>query len=243
MIFAIRTLTVLGVVALAILIFVAVRSLLYVRNTNNLKDISLTFPREYTVGSTASPSYTYVSLGDSTVSGVGVSTHQETLPHRIAMLKSRDYLVKVRNFGVSGAVLKDVLEKQLPQIPSGHIDLLTISISGNDATRSTTLSDFDQDLRALLTAVAAKDIEHILITTTPDFAITPALPSLIRTKVKKHATSLQKSMQSVVADYQTVRIVDIYARGTLSKEEYASDGFHPNAAGYQKWATIFEAAL
>jgi lysophospholipase L1-like esterase len=207
----------------------------YLAETEKLKDLTSDIPTTYTTSGTSGAS-TYVVLGDSTGVGVGLTNLKQTLGYTTAASASTS--ASVSNFAITGARLHDVLVEQLPKVPK-RSNVVIVSISGNDATHLTTENTFRADLELLLTGLTESGTEKILLTTTPSFTNTPALPALIRLLVVEKATSLSELIRTTTKQYPAVRVVDLHSKGVLSAQEYASDGFHPSAKGYENWAKLF----
>lgn len=179
-------------------------------------------------------------LGDSTALGVGVSRLEESLPYLIAQGGGDAH---VHNLAVSGATIADVVRDQLPQTPKRAYGDVVLCLSANDATHGTTLEAFAESLRTLLVGIDHLDVEgRVFLTTTPNFRRTPALPYLLNREFERRAERLTASMFRIAGQRKGTIFVDLLREGTLESQDYAADGFHPNAAGYRKWAAVFLAA-
>ena len=179
-----------------------------------------------------------VALGDSTMAGVGADALDETLAYRLA--EGMNAQVSVTNLAVSGERLEDVVRDQLPRL-AGGADLVVVSISANDATHGTTPSEFERGLARLLDGLRGARL--VVLTTTPNFRTTPALPWLLNRVFERRATALTSVIDRLAARYPAVRLADLNLQGTLTDDQYAADGFHPNAAGYAAWAAILTRAI
>ena len=199
-----------------------------------LQNVAKGFRREYAVGE--GEPVRLVAMGDSTAAGVGVARVEESLPYLVASrLPTR---AGVTNLAVSGATLRDVVREQLPRFPKEPVDIVLLSISANDATHGTDPAPFEKDLEALLTALRERNVERVVLTTTPNFRTTPALPLLANRLFERRAATLTVIIERVAARYRNVSIADLNREGSLAADGYAADGFHPNAAGYRKWADV-----
>ena len=225
-----RTKVGIGVVV-GVLLFGFGRSVIFLRRGGALVERASRFPRRYAVGE--GKSTRMLVLGDSTAAGVGVSRLEDTLSYLVALrLGGR---VEVVNLAVSGARSRDVAQDQLAF--EGRFDVALVSVSANDATHGVSPSDLEDDLRAILTRL--EGVPKVVLSTTPNFRTTPALPYLVNRLFEVRAAALTTAIRKVAADYPNVRLAEINRDGTLGPEQYAEDGFHPNAAGYRVWARIF----
>ncbi len=207
------------------------------RNGATLVATAQRFPSAYTFGE-PSPG-AIVVLGDSTALGVGADRYEETLAYRVASeVASRRAVRRVVNLGVSGARTRDVVRDQLPRLPDGPIDFALVSVTANDATHGTSPSDLRDDLVAIFKALEARGVKRAVVTNTPNFRGTPALPWPVDVVFAGRARDLASTVAWVAARFPFVRVADLNGRGTLKPDEYASDGFHPNAEGYRRWTRL-----
>ncbi len=172
------------------------------------------------------------------MAGVGADGNDGSLSYRIAAHLGDS--VSVTNLAVSGATLADVVRGQIPRLPS-DADWAVVSVSANDATHGTSPAEFEVDLRRLFAGL--RTVRHVVLTTTPNFRTTPALPWLLNRLFERRATILTSTIERVAARVRSVRLADLNRDGTLNREQYAADGFHPNSAGYAVWAGIFARAM
>ncbi|MEL6135759.1 MAG: SGNH/GDSL hydrolase family protein, partial [Bacteroidota bacterium] len=86
-------------------------------------------------GEAGGPPFQLLTLGESTIAGVGVETHARgftgTLAQALADHMGRD--VKWHVYAKSGYTAQDVREKKLPVISEQHVDLIVIGLGANDA--------------------------------------------------------------------------------------------------------------
>jgi hypothetical protein len=100
------------------------------------------------------PPIRVLAIGESSISGVGLSCGDET----VAAVTARA-LTRVtgrpgawRAYGLSGATVRDALERLLPRIVPEPVDILIIGFGVNDATAYRWPAAFADDLVALVTA-------------------------------------------------------------------------------------------
>ncbi len=201
------------------------------------------FPHEYQVGNPSHPPLTYVAFGDSTTYGIGARSLEQTYPYGVAQaLADAGYFVHVRNVGRSGARLDEVVGTQLPGV-SGHIDAVTVSIGGNDATHLTAPARYRGLVDELMAALAARQIPMVLVASTTDMKLTPSIPPVAATVVGIWAERQNREMRPAVLEHGFA-YVDLYAHGKLDAPAlYAADEFHPSDAGYGKWRPLFAEAV
>jgi len=213
-----------------------VRGYLHLRAAHELITKASLFPTELSIGS--GPVLNYVSLGDSTAQGVGADRFDRTLPYQIAE-KLHGRTVRLSNLAQSGATIADVVDDQIPKIPDGKVDLITISISANDVTHNTNPEALQTQLDALFKKLEVLGPASIVIGSTPNFQETPALPWLVRRVFYARAGVLAQKIEACAHDHPNVAIADLFEHGSILNSEYAKDGFHPSPKGYARWAKLY----
>lgn len=191
--------------------------------------------------------FLYVALGDSTAEGMGASSHDRAYTSIIySSLKERYRKAKYHNFAKSGAILKDVINHQLPKALAINPSLITISIGANDIIRRTKPEEFEEDLYELLKTLQQETDATIVISTIPDLSLTPAVPKLLKTYSRYKAGKLNSIIHRVGKDTNSVT-VDMFedSRAVLRAfpDAIATDGFHPSDFGYALWANTILVTL
>lgn len=191
--------------------------------------------------------FIYVALGDSTAEGMGASSHNKAYTSIIhSSLKERYRKARYYNFAKSGAILKDVIDHQLPKALEANPSLITISIGANDIIRRTKPEKFEEDLYELLRTLQQKTDATVVISTIPDLSLTPAVPKLLKTYSRYKAGKLNSIIHRAGKDTNTVT-VDMFedSRAVLRAfpDAIATDGFHPSDFGYALWANTILVTL
>ena len=179
----------------------------------------------------------YVVLGDSTAAGVGAAA-EDGIAIRTAQHLGLTRRVAMRNLGVSGARMRDVLEQQLPEAEAFVPDLVLISAGANDVTHLTPIPSMRRRLQHTVSRLrAANPSVRIVVTGAPDMGSPPRIPFGLR-----WAASLRTMMVNRMfrAEARTLSIVfaPIAERtGPLFRSDrtlFHADRFHPNARGYAR---------
>ena len=185
--------------------------------------------------------YLIVSLGDSSVQGMGASRITESYPARLASAINAqlDREVLLLNLSLSGATIESVELTQIPQMRGLGLldgpyspDLVTLTIGGNDVmAEDMAPGQFEERLRRVLASLPA----DALVSTIPSFGIMPQ---------ESRAQDMSDRIGAAVAD-STAHLVDLrsltqeYSLPTYTFAYHAADFFHPNSAAYAKWAQLF----
>ncbi len=231
------------ILLILIVIFYIIRSQKLYRASMTLYDQADTFAADYYVGTPTNPEISYVALGDSITTGTGAQELTETLPYLIAQsLATKGHYVHVVNKAKSGARIHDLVQHQLPELTELKADYLSITIGSNDATHFTPLETYKESL-----ATAIKKFEElgstVLFANTTHIGSAPALPPIYARGVITRAAKQNKMLNEAIGDTTTMRIVDLYGKGRLSRHHYAADLFHPNKDGYLFWVELFAEKL
>ena len=175
--------------------------------------------------------YLIVSLGDSSVQGVGASRVTESYPARLAssIAAQMDREVLLLNLSLSGATIESVELTQIPQMRGLGLldgpyspDLVTLTIGGNDVmTEDMAPGQFEERLRRVLAALPA----NALVSTIPSFGIMPQ---------ESRAQDMSDRIAAAVSD-SDANVVDLrsltqeYSLPTYTFAYHAADFFHPNS--------------
>ena len=189
--------------------------------------------------------FRYVAFGDSTAVGVGASSGGG-YPERIwQRLRGTGVNAGLLNLGESGATAADLLETQLARRIAAA-ELVTVGIGSNDLWRLTAREDF----RATLESIAQRLVHlkaPVIVCNLIDLSHAPAarwaLPSL---GVPGELLSARvRDFDAELAEMSTrhrFQLCDIHALGEAelrnAPDYFSSDGFHPSAKGYARWAEV-----
>jgi acyl-CoA thioesterase I len=190
--------------------------------------------------STPSPRpITYVAIGASDTVGVGAANPElESWP---AVLHGRlPAGSKLVNLGVSGSLLRQAIDQQLPVAAASEPDLVTVWLAVNDYAARAPLEPYLADLGTLLAELRSKTGATVLVGNIPDLSGIPAAGRFdLRFQDRWNA-----GIEATVRQHETT-LVDLRViwREVRDHPEYiSSDGFHPSTAGYRRLAEVFYAA-
>ncbi|HMD93971.1 MAG TPA: SGNH/GDSL hydrolase family protein [Trebonia sp.] len=182
------------------------------------------------------PGPLWVALGDSTAQGLGAPGPRggyvgQTLQH---LRRSTGQPWRVLNLSVSGALIRDVLAEQLPQLPAAPT-LVTCGVGANDILYSAPAKLFG-DMRALLAKV-------------PDGTVMLDLPLLAGFWwiVGRMSVPYITRINRIIHDIARERDLSVAA---VSQQftppwtgKFSCDSFHPSQDGYRDWTRALVAAL
>lgn len=182
-------------------------------------------------------------LGDSTTVGIGAGDITKTYHYQFLVRHKDRFSFDVKNYGVSGARTAD-LASQLSKVDS--VDLMLITIGGNDITHGTPWNEVERDLRVALD-IAHTKAKTVLILTPGDFRDVFIVPYPIRLWWGSKNQGLSELVSRLAKSTNTIH-VDIYALHDRHFHDepakyYAPDYFHPSAEGYRLWGEAVETKL
>jgi len=183
------------------------------------------------------PDPLWVVLGDSTAQGLGAPGPRggyvgQTL-HQLRRTTGRHW--RVLNLSVSGALIRDVLADQIPQLDGQHADLVTCGAGVNDILFSAPSKVFG-DLRTLLAAV-------------PDDTVMLDLPLLngfwwiVGHMSVPYISRINRVIREVASE-RSLRVAEV-SRHFIPPwtGKFSSDNFHPSQDGYRDWSRALAEAL
>jgi len=184
----------------------------------------------------AEPGPLWVALGDSTAQGLGAPAPQAGYVGQ-ALQQLRRKTGKhwrVLNLSVSGALIRDVLAEQIPQIPQ-EPDLVTCGVGANDILYSAPAKLFG-DMRSLLGAVP----EHTVVL---DLPLLAGFWGIVGRMSVPYITRINRVINEV-ADERKLPVAEVSAHFTAPwTGKFSCDSFHPSQDGYRDWTRAVLAAI
>lgn len=190
----------------------------------------------------------YLALGDSYTIGEGVAPDERWPVQLVSALRARGLSIEppmiIAETGWTTAELLAALDA-LPDDPGRDFALVSLLIGVNDQYRDLGSRTFQLNFDRLLSRAighAAGRTDHVLVLSIPDWSVTP------------FAATDRRSREVIARDIDTfngqlhlwaltcgARFVDITECSRCAAEDptlLVSDGLHPSAAMYARWASI-----
>jgi lysophospholipase L1-like esterase len=175
-------------------------------------------------------------IGESTAAGVGVREHGDgfagCLARELAGRAGRP--VEWAVAGEHGANARRIHEALLPLV-APDLDVVVLLAGVNDALEGRAPRRWGEDL-ALLAGSLAVRAKHVVVPGIPAFTLFPSLPRALGRYLTRRAAALDLVSREVCAAQPRVSWLDTLAIEPVTPDFFASDGFHPSAAGYRRWA-------
>lgn len=181
-----------------------------------------------------------LTVGESPVAGVGVTTHEDAITGQLARaLASRlRRPVSWRACGKNGVTAREGLEQVLPQVPAQPVDLALVAFGVNDTTAFRPVSRWCEDLHDVLSALDARcQPKLVLLSGVPPIAHFPALPQPLRWVMGLKARTLDMAACALASARQRTVHVPL-ALDTRDVTMMAADGYHPSERGCTAWAGL-----
>lgn len=236
--------------ALGVLLAIPLSPLLYFHGRRVIR----TMPKlpgatrnEGAAGESAQP-LRMIVLGESTMAGVGVDTHENGFTGALARYLSErlETGVSWKVFAESGHTAKTALEKLVPLIEGEQADLVVVGLGANDAFTVNRPERWGRQVVALIAALREKlgDVPIVFLSV-PPIREFPAFSSPLRFIVGNLAVLLSKELERRISKHPGV----YHASGCLvlkewfkihgdhlKRSDFFSDGVHPSALTYRIWA-------
>ena len=185
----------------------------------------------------------YVVLGDSLSYGFGSSGFRGTFPYVLATDLLEDYKqVEVVNLAVSGAVIGELVEDQLPRAIGEKPGFVSIMIGTNDVHDFADKEEFRESLIYIIDELQGKTEAEILVINIPYLGtrdlILPPHDRIMDYKIQDFNKVIQE-----VSEEKQVEFFDLYSASKKPLSEnpdkyYSIDEFHPSDEGYILWGDL-----
>jgi lysophospholipase L1-like esterase len=189
-----------------------------------------------------------ITIGESTIAGVGVKTHQEGFTGNLAKELSSKLNANIdwNVYAKSGFNAKAVREQILPNIQQEAVDLIVIGLGGNDTFELNSPRKWRQHINALISELKVKFSNcPIVFTGLPPVRYFPAFTPLLRFVFGNLSELLNQEIKSLITKQEDIFYHEAFFREKIWEERaqlalpidaYFSDGVHPSKLTYEIWA-------
>lgn len=189
-----------------------------------------------------------ITIGESTIAGVGVATHKYGFTGTLAktLAKTINSTVNWKVYAKSGYTAKRVSYKIIPKIDEPELDIIVIGLGGNDSFELNSPKGWNKDIRRLITKLKEKyPNTPVVFINMPPIKEFPAFSKTIKFVVGNLVQLLGHELKKVVKEYDNVYFYsniitydDFISRMNLdaTPTDFFSDGIHPSELAYQVWA-------
>ena len=176
-------------------------------------------------------------LGESTVAGLGASSHDLALAGQFAknLAAKIGRPVEWTVVGKSGVTARQAINELLPKMPHLPFDYILIGLGGNDVLKLSTPARWRNDMTELLSIVRDKNPDAVIfLSNCPMVSLSPALPQPLRAVLwelsKLHNDNIRDLTSTMDRVFYYPQPVDVTLKG------FFADGIHPSERGYADWS-------
>jgi lysophospholipase L1-like esterase len=183
-------------------------------------------------------------VGDSTAAGVGVTSMRDALPPQLSAILAvrRGCTVAWTVSARTGATASVTAEELVPAAPIEQ-DIAVVLVGVNDVLKMTPRQTWRASMDHLVDALERhlRPGGQIVLSGLPNLWQFRAFPQPLRAVLAWHGRALDREVRQIAKRRQGVSHVAMPPASW--PEQFAEDGFHPNAAAYRALAAHFAAAL
>jgi lysophospholipase L1-like esterase len=187
-------------------------------------------------------------IGESTIAGVGVATHEEGFAGTFARLLSQNtnQTVEWKVYAKSGYTARQLNDKIIPEIDEDTADLILIGIGGNDAFTLNRPWAWLKEVQRMIKLLTEKyPNTPVLFCNMPPIKEFPAFTPLIKFVIGNLVEILGEELEKKFRKHENVYYANEVIQLPKWRERYGlsyapntffSDGVHPSKLTYQVWA-------
>jgi lysophospholipase L1-like esterase len=187
-------------------------------------------------------SYTYLALGDSYTIGEKVET-KENFPNQLTtILKEKGIAFVSPKIIAQTGWTTDELHAAIKETElETKYDFVTLLIGVNNQYRGRKLDDYIPEFESLLKLAiqfAGDDTDHVVVLSIPDWGATPFAAARDRNQIAKEIDEYNSANEMMAKKYN-VKYINITKSTREAAEDISlltSDGLHPSAKEYARWA-------
>jgi lysophospholipase L1-like esterase len=180
-----------------------------------------------------------IAVGESTVAGIGASTHDTALTGQVARALSEhsnrtvNWLVVAR----SGINARKSLVELVPKLAGRRADVVLIALGVNDSIEFHSARRWASDIERLIDGIRAEVGDAlVLLAGVPPLDYFPALPQPLSFVLGARSSLLGETSVGIAQKMKGVVHVPFQIEERGSRALFCADGFHPSELGYSLWA-------
>jgi lysophospholipase L1-like esterase len=198
-----------------------------------------------TVGSPGLPMLDVVVVGDSSCTGPGLDRAADIWVRQLLASFDR-HTFAVQSFAAGGAQTSDVIAGQLPAAMSRRRDIAIVSVAANDALHGRN----PIGVEARLSRIVDELLDHagaVILMGVGDVGSAPRLPfplSAMATAVCRTVDLVHRRVAGTRPGVFKAPMCEVTTAAFRSRSDvWATDRYHPNAAGHTLWADAVRPAF
>ena len=186
--------------------------------------------------------YSYLALGDSYTIGEQVET-KDNFPNQVtALLKEKGILFETPRIIAQTGWTTDELQTAISKSAlKDKYDLVTLLIGVNNQYRGRKVEEYIPGFESLLKQAiqfAGNDTGHIIVLSIPDWGVTPFAEGRDREQIAREIDQFNSANETIAKKYNVhyINVTESTREAVSDKSLLASDGLHPSAKEYGRWA-------
>jgi lysophospholipase L1-like esterase len=191
----------------------------------------------------AGPAIRLVALGDSTLTGPGLTDPDDIWLRRSLLDLELERPVDVRSLAVGGSRSSNVLAL-VPDALALAPDVVIVAVGSNDAIHGTGPRTFTLALEAILAALLDQ-VQAVGVCNVGDLGNLARVPLPLSSVLRQRSIAISRRIEAVVARHERAVLLDVTASdvGFRDRGVFAEDLFHPNRRGHALWAEAAQPGL
>ena len=183
------------------------------------------------------PPLRLVVLGDSTLTGPGLTSSDELWLRRALVELDLERPVEVISLAVSGSRVADVLAR-VDEALATRADVAVVAVGSNDAIHGTPSAQFARSLDDVLARLLSQ-IAVVAVSNVGDLGNIARVPRPLTTALRTRGRTICRRVEHVVAGHDRAVLLDVTAVDAHFRDRsvYSADLFHPNPVGHTFWAS------
>lgn len=176
-------------------------------------------------------------IGESTVAGLGATTHEKALAGQFAKHLSEhiDRPIEWKVVGKNGVTARRTIDELLPEMPDERFDYILVGLGGNDVMKLSSPRKWRRDMTELLGNLREKNPDAVIfLSNCPMIVYSPIMPPPIKSILWKLSRMHNDNIKEFTRDMDRIfyypQPVDVRLEG------FFADGLHPSEQGYRDWS-------
>jgi lysophospholipase L1-like esterase len=193
--------------------------------------------------------YTYLALGDSYTIGESLPVHDNFPNQTVQLLSALGHTVEQPTIFAKTGWTAEELQRAIGNAALElRYDLVSLLIGVNNQYRGEDKQDYARQFEELLQQAirfAGENPSHVFVLSIPDWGITPFAEGRDRKLIAQEIDSFN-NIKRMISEKWKVNYIDITAgtrESVADSSLIASDGLHPSAKEYKRWAEKLAAAI
>mgnify|MGYP001176941252 CR=1 FL=1 len=177
-----------------------------------------------------------VALGDSTLTGPGLTDPDAIWLRRSLAALALDHPIDVVSLAVGGSRASDVLAR-VPEALALAPDVVIVAVGSNDAIHGTGNRSFTTTFDAIVSALGSA-VPAVGVGNVGDLGNVARVPVPLSSLLRQRSIAISRRIRAVVARHDRAVLLDVTASnvGFRDRGVFAEDLFHPNEHGHALWA-------